>query len=69
MWMLIMQFVMRRRLFFTYSSILFFRRFILVKYFPPDFALPLPLGCRQLRLPLRGKRLIFALNVLAQAAP
>src|ERR1700722_5744527 len=60
--MLVVQFVMRQRLFFTYPSIPFFRRFILVKSFPPDFALPLPLSCRQLRLSLCGKWLIFALT-------
>lgn len=58
--MLVVQFVMRQRLFFTYPPIPLFRRFILVKSFPPDFALPLPLNCRQLRLSLCGKWLIFA---------
>lgn len=60
--MLTVQFVMRQRLFFTYPPIPSFRRFILVKPFPPDFAMPLPLSCRQLRLRLCGKWLIFALT-------
>lgn len=60
--MFVVQFVMRQRLFFTYPSISFFQRFILVKSFPPGFALPLPLSCRQLRLSLCGKWLIFALT-------